>query len=183
MISYSERHPSFPTRNLLTILIVTIFRWILRLLPVAFGIIGWHFGHWFGMAAGVCGGAVLAVIIWCYGYIQAFRWRLLRRRGEMAKLSTEDLRRIAVDPTASEMAFAMEELSKRGEKVRPSLESLFDLLESPLSNRRVLGMSLLFGLYPAVHAKIPKGASSSDPPEVWRSRLAALRGNETGTGT
>src|SRR5439155_1818011 len=100
--------------------------------------------------------------------------RLRRQRREMADLPTERLKELAFDPTSREMPFAMGELKNRGIDARPSLESVCELLVSQEHNRRALGISLLFGLYPAVFAKIGHDASSTDSPEVWRGRLAAM---------
>jgi hypothetical protein len=156
-------------------LLRTIYGWFLRLLPVALAVVGWHIARWMGMLAGALIGCVAAIAIWGFLYYVAVSTRLKRRLRDTAELSTERLLQLAVDPTAPNMAFAMSELKKRGIDARPSLESLCELLISPESNRRGLGMGLLFGMYPDFWAKIATGSSSNDSPEVWRSRLAAVR--------
>ena len=156
-------------------LLRTIYGWCLRLLPLALGVAGWHFARWIGMLAGGVIGCVAAIVIWGTVYYVAASTRLNRRLRDTAEMPTERLLQLAVDPTAQNMAFAISALQKRGIDARPSLEPLCELLTSPESNRRGLGMGLLFGMYPDFWAKIAKGSSSNDPPEVWRSRLAAVR--------
>ena len=154
-------------------LLRTIQGWLFRLLPIALGVVGWRVAHWFGMLVGLFVGAILAIAFWLGSYYLAASAGLRRQRREMADLATERLKELAVDPTSREMPFAMGELKNRGIDARPSLESVCELLVSPQHNRRALGISLLFGLYPKVFAKIGDDASSTDPPEVWRDRLAA----------
>jgi hypothetical protein len=152
-----------------------IYGWLLRLLPIALAALGWRIDHWVGMFAGVLLGCILALVIWGSVYYCLLSARLKRQMQNAAKLPTERLIELAEDPTSREMAFAMGELQKRGIDARPTRQSLCELLTSPQSNRRGLGMSLLFGMYPDFWAKISEGSSSGDPPEVWRSRLAAVR--------
>src|SRR5262249_31324538 len=100
-----------------------------------------------------------------------------RRRVENAsKLSTEQLCTIAGDPTSPDLGFALIELDRRGVEARPSLESVLALLTSSQSNRRGLGVSLLHALYPSVAAKLPRGSSNADGPDVWRGRITGLSG-------
>jgi hypothetical protein len=164
-----------PVRIPAMFLLRTIHGWFLRLLPVALAVAGWHIARWMGVLAGGLIGCVTAIVIWGFVYYVALSTRLKRRLRNTAELPTERLLQLAVDPTAQNMAFAISALQKRGIDARPSLESLCELLTSPESNRRSLGMGLLFGMYPDFWAKIAKGLSSSDSPEVWRTRLVAVR--------
>jgi hypothetical protein len=56
---------------------------------------------------------------------------------------------------------------------RKPLEPLAHLT-SPDTGRHILGMTLIFGIYLEVMAKIGQGSSSPNPPEVGRARIAAL---------
>ncbi len=149
-------------------------RQLLWLLPIVLAVLGWHWIGWLGVPPGLVLGYVAANVVWVTQRVSTFRTRLTERRRRAAELSSEELRAIASDPTAPEMAFAIGELDKRGIHVRPSLESLLALLTSPEAGRRILGMTLMFGIYPEVFAKIGQGSSSADPPDVWRARIAAL---------
>jgi hypothetical protein len=156
--------------------LVILYRWLLCLTPFALGVLGWHVAHWFGMVTGICVGCVLAITIWVVVYYQIMQLRLKRHLREVEKFSTERLRAIASDPTSCDLGFAIGELNRRGLEARPSLESLRQLLISAESNRRALGMSLLFAMYPSVWSKIAKGSSSADSSEIWRNRFAAIEG-------
>jgi len=157
------------------LVLLTIYRLMLRLLPIAGGVVGWYEARWIGMFAGLCLGAVLAVAVWMILYTMSAKRRIGRQRREMAELSTERLKEIAADPSNRALGFAMGELKNRGIDARPSLDSVCALLTSAEQGRRVQGMTTLFGLYPEVFAKIGEDASSDDSPEVWRARLAGIR--------
>jgi hypothetical protein len=116
------------------------------------------------------------VLLWALIHSVNFGRRLDKRIRDVAALTTEQLEKIASDPTSPDLGFAIAELSRRGTSAQPSLESLFELITSADSNRRGLGLSLLFALYPSVFEKIPLGTSSADPPEIWRGRIEALGG-------
>ena len=127
-----------------------------------------------GMLIGLLVGSVLAIALWLLIYTIMGKRRIRAQMGEMAGLCTERLKELAADPMSPQVGWAMGELKERGIIVRPSLESVCALLTSAEYARRVRGMTTLFGLYPEVFAKIDKDASSTDSPEVWRARLAAI---------
>jgi hypothetical protein len=162
--------------------LLKFYKWIYWLLPVGLGAVGWRMGRWLGMVGGIFLGLILAVVFWARMYMLVFRSKLERRRGEMEKLSTEELTKIAADPKAREMAFAIGALDKRGIQVRPSLESLCELLVSPNQNMRRHAMTVMFGIYPEEFSKIGEGSSSEDSAEMWRKRVAKL-GVSDGSGT
>ena len=95
---------------------------------------------------------------------------------DVRAMSTARLTEHATDPTSRDMGFAMGELEKRGVEARPSFAAVCEVLTAPDPNLHGHGMSLMFALYPDAFARISKGASSADPPDVWRDRLAALEG-------
>jgi uncharacterized membrane protein YccC len=152
-----------------------IYGWLLRLLPIGLGVVGWYSSRWFGMFVGVFAGCILAVAVWVSVLYISLSVRMTRRMREVEAMASERLTEVAADPTSRDLGFAIGELEKRGIKTRPSLASVCELLMSPDSNRRGLGMSLMFGFYPKVWAQIAEDSSSDDPPDVWRKRLAALR--------
>lgn len=157
-----------------------LHRWLLllipRVAPVVLAILGWYFWRWPGLIIGFVAGCVAWFVLWIVAFVLISSARLRRLKAEMSALSTEELQKIATDPSRREMGFAIAELERRGiKRVRPSLESLFELLTSPQPNKRALGFSQLAAIYPSTWAKICKdGDSSTDPPEVWRERIAAL---------
>jgi hypothetical protein len=159
-----------------------LHRWLLliipRLAPIVLIIIGWRFWGWPGAILGLAVGCLVWFLLWIVGYYFFFRARLQNQRQKMAVLSTEELKKIAVDPSCRDMAFAIGELERRGVKnIRPSAESLLDLLTSDNPNWRAVGFSNLSIMHPSVFKKIAtEGCSSSDAPEVWRERIAALGG-------
>ncbi|HEY1683601.1 MAG TPA: hypothetical protein VGG19_02465, partial [Tepidisphaeraceae bacterium] len=152
-----------------------IFAWFLRLLPIACAVIGWRVAHFLGLLLGLLVGYMLKIAIGVCVFYCCRVSQHKQGKQAMALLPDERLIAIANDPLSRDLGWAMGELQKRGIKARPSLDSVCDLLTSPLSNRRAYGLSLLFGLYPEIFAKIGKGCSSDDPPEIWRGRLEAIR--------
>lgn len=171
-----------------------LYRWLLRLVLIVgisyaclfmcfaigwpgavFGaIFGWLAGGWLGAVLGFIVGPVAWTVLWAIGHYIVLRTRLRRRLEKVSKLSTEQLCRIAEEPTSPDLGFALSELDRRGIEARPSLESLLALLASSHSNRRGLGLSLLHSFYPSVAAKLPRGSSNMDGPDIWRQRLAGL---------
>jgi hypothetical protein len=140
-----------------------------------FGVIlGWIAGGWLGALLGLFAGTVAWTVVWAIGHYAVARARIRRRVERASRLSTEQLGRVAEDPTSPDLGFALSELGRRGIEARPSLESVLALLTSSQSNRRGLGLSLLHGLYPSVAAKLPRGSANADGPDVWRERLAGL---------
>jgi hypothetical protein len=147
--------------------------WLPRVMPVIGPIIGWVIAGWLGALVGLLSGCVAWPVLWVALTFYFMRLSLKRQRQRVAKLSTEELRQITTNPASRDMGFAIMELDRRGvEPPLPSLESLSALLTSQDSNRRGLGMSMLFALYPSIKQT---GWSNMDPPEVWRERIASLR--------
>jgi hypothetical protein len=136
---------------------------------------GWLAGGWLGAVLGFVAGPVVWTAVWVIGHWIGMSRRINRQLEKVAKLPTEQLCRIAEDPTSPDLGFALGELGRRGIEARPSLESLLALLTSVQSSRRGLGLSLLHALYPSVAAKLPMGSSNAEGPDVWRQRLAGLR--------
>ncbi len=153
-----------------------VYRLLLRITPVVFGLLGWRFGGWLGAVAGVFFGCGAAVAAWVVIYYFTFQRRLQRRRDRVAQLANDLLLEIAANPASPDLGFAIGELARRGVEAVPPLSSLFELLTSADSNRRGLGMSLMMALYPQVWSKVSLGSSNLDAPEVWRSRLEAFQG-------
>lgn len=153
-----------------------LLRLVPRLAPILLIILGWHFWEWPGAIIGLVVGCVVWFALWIIGTYFLAKERLKRQRQEMTALATEELKKLAVDPSQREMAFAISELERRGIKnIRPARESLLELLTSANPNQRALAFSYLSVLYPAVFAKItPAGSASTDAPEIWRERIAAL---------
>jgi hypothetical protein len=146
---------------------------ILRLMPIVLCVIGWYLAHWLGAIIGFVIGCPLALIT--YYFLRKSQIR--KRKLEISSYSDEQLKTIAVDPASRDLGYAIAELERRGiENIRPSMDSLFELLTSPNANRRALGFSYLSIMYPTASAKIVKeGSSSSDAPEVWRERITAFK--------
>jgi hypothetical protein len=159
-----------------------VYRWFLllipRLAPILISIVGWRFWGWPGAIIGFAIGCLVWFALWLIGYWFFAKARLKDRRQKMSVLSTEELKKLAVDPLCREMALAMMELDRRGFKnIRPPVESFLELLTSNNPNLRALGFSQLFAMYPSTFQKIAnKDSSSTDSPEVWRERIAALGG-------
>ena len=137
---------------------------------------GWLVAGWLGAVLGFATGPVAWTVVWAIGYYIVVGTRTRRRLDTVRHLSTEQLCRIAEEPTSPNLGFALGELERRGVEAHPSLESLLALLTSSQSNRRGLGLSLLLALYPSAAAKLPPGSSNADGPDVWRERLAGLSG-------
>ena len=154
----------------------SLLRFMPRLIPIILIVIGWYLARWSGAVIGFVTGCLMAVILWTTGHYFLAKARIRRRLLEISSLSDEQLKEIAVNPTSSGLGFAIAELERRGIKnIRPSIESLCELLTSQNANRRALGHAHLSIMYPSTFAKIAKdGSSSSDAPEVWRERIAAL---------
>ena len=153
-----------------------LLRLIPRLIPIILGIVGWYLARWSGAINGFVIGCLIAIISWTTGYYFLRKTHIQKRRLEISNFSDEQLKAIAVDPTSRDLGYAIAELERRGLKnIRPSMKSLLDLLTSPNANRRALGYSHLFIMYPTAFAKIAKEDSSSgDAPEVWRERIATF---------
>jgi hypothetical protein len=148
----------------------------LRLIAIGGGILGWKLAGWVGLLAGLVLGCIGAILFWGVMTYYSIRRRHLRRLREISKISSDRLRQVALDPTSVDGVFAQSELARRGIDVRPSLESLCNLLTSDDSNSRGLAMSLLMAFYPNAWFKIPeKDASNLDSPEKWRSRISAFK--------
>lgn len=140
-------------------------------------VIGWLSAGWFGLVVGLLTGPVGWMVLWALKCYVAVRSRLQRQLRRMSELSTDELCRIAKEPTSPDLGIALMELDRRGvDAPSPSLESLLALLTSSDSNRRGLGMSLLVAFYPSVISVLPEGCSNQEPPEIWRERIAAIRG-------
>jgi hypothetical protein len=150
-----------------------LFNLLLRMVPIALGALGWYLAHWFGAIIGFAIGFPLALIIY---YFQR-KNQIQKRKLEISGYSDEQLKAIAVDPTSCDLGYAIAELERRGIKnIRPSIDSLFELLTSPNANRRALGFSYLSIMYPPAFAKMVKeGSSSSDAPEIWRERITTFK--------
>ncbi|HSY20353.1 MAG TPA: hypothetical protein VK815_18560 [Candidatus Acidoferrales bacterium] len=154
-----------------------LLRYAPRLIVVILAWLGWYLGHWQGAIIGFVIGCAIGLLSWMAIYYFQAKARFQKQSQEISGLSDEQLKKIATDPTNRDIGFAIGELERRGIKnVHPSLESLFELLTSPNANQRALGMTLLDAFYPSTSAKIAKGSSSSDAPEVWRERISALNG-------
>jgi hypothetical protein len=150
-----------------------LFNLLLRIVLIVLCALGWYLAHWFGAIIGFVIGFPLALII--YYFLR--KNQIKNRKLEISRLSDEQLKTIAVDPTSRDLGYAIAELERRGIKnIRPSMDSLFELLTSPNANRRALGFSYLSIMYPTAFAKIAKKDSSSgDAPEVWRERITAFK--------
>ncbi|HXI73113.1 MAG TPA: hypothetical protein VNN22_22465 [Verrucomicrobiae bacterium] len=155
-----------------------LLRYVPRLIVVILAGLGWHWGHWPGAITGFGIGCAIGLFSWMAIYYFLRKKQLQQRSQEISGLSDEQLKKIAADPANRDIGFAIGELERRGIKnIRPTVQSLFDLLTSDNANKRALGFSQLFAIYPDTFAKIVKeGSSSSDAPEVWRERISALRG-------
>src|SRR4051812_31005763 len=94
--------------------LLTIYGWLLRLLPIAMGVLGWYAARWLGLLVGLCLGAVAAIAIWIGVYWVTGRRRISRQMREVADLPTERLMEMAVDPLCRRLGFAMGELKDRG---------------------------------------------------------------------
>jgi hypothetical protein len=116
---------------------------------------------------------------------EALSPRLRRRRAALSRLSTEALagllddparlRAHFADPTTHDLGLAIEELARRGIDVRPSAETLLEMLTSADHRQCRRGMFLFHAAYPACGGPAPgEGWSSDDPPEAWRVRVARI---------
>jgi len=155
-----------------------LLRYAPRLIVVILASLGWYLDHSRGAAIGFVVGCAIGLVSWVVIYYYLRKSQLQKRSQEISGLSDEQLKKIATNPANHDIGLAIGELERRGIKnIRPSLETLFDLLTSPDANRRALAFSQLFAIYPATFAKVAKvGSSSSDAPEVWRERISALNG-------
>jgi hypothetical protein len=93
-------------------------------------------------------------------------------RAEVSRLPTEQLRAIAATPSHPHFGFAYATLAGRGIEVKPERRLFLEMLVSPSATTRGQGMAFLTTFYPEV--RLPEGCSSSDSPEVWRERIAAI---------
>jgi hypothetical protein len=157
-----------------------ITNWLLRLLPrlipIALSIVGWNLARWTGAAIGFFIGCLIAVVSWAIAYYHLRKMQRRKRMAEISALSDEQLKKIAVDPTSRDFGYAIPELNRRGINIRPSVETLFELLTSSNPNRRAIGYSNLAIMYPTTFEKVAKqDSSSADTPEVWRERIAAFK--------
>jgi hypothetical protein len=154
--------------------ILRFLRWVVGLTITSGVIGGWLLAGRLGAALGLPVACIAAIVLWAVGYYFAVGAYLNAQIRHLKQLSADELCRIASDPLAPELGFAIGELQKRGVETRPSLGSLCGLIISPDGNQRGLGLSLLQGLYLDFFARLPLGISSADSPEVWRDRLAAV---------
>ena len=153
-----------------------LLRYVLRLIIIMSAVVGWFLGNWHGAAIGFFIGCVIGVVAWSAIYFVLAKSRRTKRFSEIASLSDEDLKNIAVDPTHRDFGYAIMELDRRGITVRPSVETLLELLLSPNPNRRAIGYSNLGIIYPTVFEKVAgQGTSSSDSPEVWQQRITVFK--------
>lgn len=147
-----------------------------RLIIITSAAVGWFFARWSGIAIGFFIGCLIGVLAWAVVYFVLAKSRRTKLFSEIASLSDEDLKMIAVDPTHRNFGYAIMELDRRGITVRPSIETLLELLTSSNPNRRAIGYSNLGIIYPMVFEKLAgEGTSSSDSPEVWQQRIAVFK--------
>jgi hypothetical protein len=157
-----------------------ITNWLLyllpRLIPISLAIVGWYLARWTGAAFGFFVGCLLAVVAWATAFYHLRKAQRMKRKTEISVLSDEQLKKFAVDPTSRDFGYAITELDRRGITVRPSVETLLELLTSSNPNRRAIGYSNLGIMYPIVFEKLAgQGSSSSDSPEVWQQRIAVFK--------
>jgi hypothetical protein len=90
-------------------------------------------------------------------------------------MKSEQLRELIKTPSHPDSGFARVELMKRGLDARPPKEQLFGMLTS--GNAALCGQAItyLHIFYPELHAQL-LGSSNLDAPELWQTRVAALRG-------
>lgn len=153
--------------------------WMCRVLPrfVLLGVaaLGWRLARWTGLFIGFCVGCLLAILTWGIVYYLFAKARHNKISRELSKLSDEQLKEIATNPSSRNLAFAMAELERRGiTGIRPTIESVFESLTSNDANARAMGLSCMIALYPGTLESLSDGASSGDGPEVWRERIAAF---------
>ena len=128
---------------------VTIFE-IIPLALIIFGIVfGVKLGSRYGdVAAGI--GAVVG------GVLGLFCWRLplywtatfLDRKRDFSRKTVEELRAMLRDPNCRVPNVVLLELAKRGQNMKQELPLVFDMLTSPLPERRYLGRRTLVSVFP-----------------------------------
>ncbi len=105
--------------------------------------------------------------------VRRTRARVAGIQGRLRLLSTDQLCVLMRTPSHPDSQLALVELMQRGVDVRPTKEQLFDLLTSGNPRLCMDAMTNLEMFYPEF--PIPEGASNLDAPEIWRSRVEALR--------
>lgn len=128
---------------------------------------------------GLCGLVlVLGIALFVINVVVTF----VRHNNEMSRmwaricpLPTEQLRDLCANPSHGDSAFARVELMRRGQDARPSKEQLFEMLTS--GNTILCGQAMSYAsmFYPELRDLVADGSSNQDPPEVWQSRVAAVR--------
>jgi hypothetical protein len=107
-----------------------------------------------------------------------FQANVQRLRAEVRPLSNEQLHALALDHSNRASGSARGELMRRGQDARPPKEQLFQMLTS--GNPSICGQAMTYVsiFYPEMRDLVPIGSSNHDPPEVWESRVAAVRSAE-----
>jgi hypothetical protein len=155
---------------------------ILLAVLVSVGGVGFAFQGWGGALfwpLGLCASVLLLGITW---FVIDLAITFSRHRAEVRRiwdrvrpLSTERLRELIGNPSHKDSGFARVELMRRGVDVRPPKEQLFGMLTSGDTAMCGQAMAYLHMFYPEMNGLIPTGSSNQDPPELWQSRIAALR--------
>jgi hypothetical protein len=150
---------------------------------VVFAGTGYAVQGWMGVlqwTLGLCGAAFFACITLMLTDLgMTYSRHDARIRGikvRMRLLSTDRLLEIVQDPSRVDFGFAPPELSRRGVDARPQQEQLLLMLTSASSKTRGQAIIYILIFYPETHALIPAGWSNMDSPEMWQSRVAAIRG-------
>lgn len=130
-----------------------------------FGTIGLVLGAVVGACAGlICGQAM---------FMAVYYWRS-RRIANIRRRSTGGLKALLRrDDDLFDFGFALAELQKRGEDIRPELGRVVTLLRSDVRDRRFEGWEILKLLYPDVSKQV-SSYSPFDSADVCRSKTYGI---------
>ena len=126
----------------------------------------------------LCGAFLVLIVAWFFVDLVITFARHRAHQPYLARvrpMKSEQLRELIKTPSHPDSGFARVELMKRGLDARPPKEQLFGMLTSGNTALRGQAITYLHIFYPELHVQL-NGSSNFDAPELWQSRVAALRG-------
>jgi hypothetical protein len=124
---------------------------------------------------------LISVPLFFLGVYVSFRRRhskLTQAKHRLRQLSTDALRGLIAEPMQKDAALARVVLMERDVDARPPKQQLFAMLTSGNPAACAQAMVYMQVFYSEMFNRLPKGTSNLDSPEIWQTRIAALRGAE-----
>ena len=153
---------------------ITIFEMI-PLYAMIFGICGgvW-FGSRFGNVGGWIGGLIGGVVGWfSWRFLLVWMCKQLDRKRNLSNKTIEELRAMLRDPNCKIPNVVLLELGTRKQNMEQELPVVFEMLLSPLQERRKRGWFTLASVFPE-RAKLVSNYRADDSVEVCREKMQKL---------